>query len=58
MGAIAEATEFRHFMTLINYESFGNPPSGQKKRVTVVPSPEWSPGKGLYYHALMDPGQG
>jgi hypothetical protein len=26
-----------------------------KKRVTVhVPSLEWSPGKGLYYHALMD----
>jgi hypothetical protein len=27
---------------------------GQKKRVTVEPRLEWSPGKGLYYHALMD----
>jgi hypothetical protein len=42
-------------MTFINYESFGNPPSRQKKRVTVhVPSLEWSVGKGLCYHALMD----
>jgi hypothetical protein len=45
----------RDFMTFINYESFGNPPSGQKKRVTVhVPSLEWSRGKRLNYHALMD----
>jgi hypothetical protein len=41
-------------MTFINYESFGNTPSGQKKRLTVVPRLECSPGKGLYYHALMD----
>jgi hypothetical protein len=42
-------------MTFINYESSGNPPSRQKKRVTVhVPSLKWSAGKGLYYHALMD----